>query len=227
VAAVLLALTLVSAPVWAPRLLARLAWFQVREIVVDGLRYLPADTVVRLLALRPAASLWDDLAPLAPRVAAHPAIAAADVSREWPARLRIRVVERAPVALAPARRGAVPGSRPLVALDAAGEELPIEPRRSAVDAPVLAVADTALLRLLETLRVEAPRLYRQVSAAHRLADGGVALTLDGVTVLAPREVPVARWLDIFPVLDDLARRGTRAREIDLRFAGQVVARLAP
>jgi cell division protein FtsQ len=216
----------VSAPWWGPRWLTSLSYFRVREVVFDGLRYVPADSLLARLALRSDASVWDDLGALEPRIAAHPAVHTVHIARELPARLHVVVTERVPVALAPSRMRGAGGTRPLAPFDADGSELPIDPQRVPVDAPILARADSGALATLDRLRREAPRLYRSIEAARPLADGGIAVVLDDVTVLAPREVPVARWLDIFPVLDDLARRGVRAREIDLRFKGQVVARVA-
>jgi cell division protein FtsQ len=140
--------------------------------------------------------------------------------------LRVVVRERTPVALAPSRAANRSGARPLVAFDGLGKELPIEPARMAIDAPVARSADSTMLATLEVLRLEAPRLYRQIASVKALAGGAMAVTLeDDLVVLVPREVPVARWLDIFPVLEDLARRGARARELDLRFKEQVIARL--
>jgi cell division protein FtsQ len=218
---------LLATPFWGPRLLRQLSFFEVREVVVDGARYVSPDTVADRLALRPRASVWDDLALLEPRVLAHPGIASARVERELPARLRVVVTERVPVALAPSRGARGGSTGPLVAYDGTGAELPIEPARLAVDAPVVRSADSTVLRTLEQLRREAPRVYRRIASARGLPGGALAVTLDDdLVVLAPREVPVSRWLDIFPVLDDLTRRGARAREIDLRFRGQVVARVA-
>jgi cell division protein FtsQ len=217
---------LLTTPFWGPRLLRQLSFFEVREVVVDGARYVSPDSVADRLGLRPHASVWDDLALLVPHVLAHPGIASARVERELPARLRVVVTERVPVALAPSR-SARGSTGPLVAFDGTGAELPIEPARLAVDAPVVRSADSTVLRTLEQLRREAPRVYRRIASARGLPGGALAVTLDDdLVVLAPREVPVSRWLDIFPVLDDLTRRGARAREIDLRFRGQVVARVA-
>lgn len=223
---VVVAAAIITVPWWGPAALAPLSFFRVREVVVDGTRYVPSDTIVARLALRPDASVWDDLAPLAPRVLTHAAIADVRVSRELPGRLRVVVRERMPVALAPSRAASRTGARPLVAFDGVGTELPIEPARVAIDAPVARSADSTMLATLEVLRVEAPRLYRQIASVKALAGGAMAVTLDDdLVVLVPREVPVARWLDIFPVLEDLARRGARARELDLRFKEQVIARL--
>ncbi|MCU0647953.1 MAG: FtsQ-type POTRA domain-containing protein [Gemmatimonadaceae bacterium] len=225
-AAVIGSVAVVSAPWWGPRWLATLSYFRVREVVFDGLRYVPADSLLARLALRPGASVWDDLHALEPRIAGHRAVHNAHIERELPARLRVVVTERTPVALAPSRSRGASGVRALAAFDGEGGELPIDPNRAAIDAPVLLRADTVLLRALERLRLDGPRLYRRIETARTLPGGGMAVTFDDVTVLAPVEVPVSRWLDIFPVLDDLTRRGARPREIDLRFTGQVIARVA-
>jgi cell division protein FtsQ len=217
---------LLTTPWWAPPLLARMSFFRIREVVVDGARYVPTDSILARLALRPDASVWDDMEPLGPRVRTHTAIEDAVISRELPGRLRVVVRERTPVALAPSRTPRRGGTRPLVAYDGSGTELPIAPARVAIDAPVARSADSTMLSTLDALRREAPQLYRRLASARALNGGGMAVTLDDdLVVLVPREVPVARWLDIFPVLDDLARRGAQARELDLRFKEQVIARL--
>jgi hypothetical protein len=158
---------LLTTPWWAPPVLARLSFFRVREVVVDGARYVPTDSIVARLALRPDASVWDDMEPLGPRVLAHAAIEDAMISRELPGRLRVVVRERTPVALAPSRTSRRGGTRPLVAYDGAGTELPIAPARVAIDAPVARSADSTMLSTLDALRREAPQLYRRLASAWR------------------------------------------------------------
>jgi cell division protein FtsQ len=152
------------------------------------------------------------------RVAAHPLVVSATARRSLPATIRITVVERIPVAL-------VPGEGGLVPVDAQGERLPIDPARAPLDVPVIAEADTVLLRVLDQVRQEAPILWVRVSQVRRDGPRDLRFTLGGVTLRARDDVTVARLGDILPVEADLARRRLRPTELDLRFRDQVIARL--
>ncbi|HEY0777230.1 MAG TPA: FtsQ-type POTRA domain-containing protein, partial [Gemmatirosa sp.] len=57
------------------------------------------------------------------------------------------------------------------------------------------------------------------------APGSAAASSGSVFVRAAVDVNAARFSDLAPVERDLARRGVRAAELDLRFRDQVVARL--
>ena len=107
-----------------------------------------------------------------------------------------------------------------------------------VDLPVVvqrdAQGDTALLHLLGELRDDEPRLYARVSEARRVGKGELALQLTApsetaaggvLPVRAMADVTVARLAELYPVEQDLARRGLRVAEIDLRYRDQVIARL--
>ncbi len=250
-----------TAGVWGPRALSRLAFFRVRRVEIEGARYAaPAELVARL-GVDTAASVWGDLDALARRVAAHPMVDGARVERRLPGVLRVVVHERVPVAeAAEGPRGA------LVVYDATGAALPLSPARAGgVDVPLVAGADAALLRVLGSLRSDAPRLYARVLEAARAPRASLALagsaaaspgsperdeldfvlapgapvpaasasaptgnvpsTAPPLLVRAAVDVTAGRFADLGPVEDDLARRGVRAAELDLRFRDQVVARL--
>lgn len=88
--------------------------FGVREIVVEGTRVLSATQVRELARVRPGQSIvLLDEARIRERLLLHPRILRAEVKREWPARVIIRVTEREAVALLPA--GSI-----FLALDQAG-----------------------------------------------------------------------------------------------------------
>jgi cell division protein FtsQ len=234
--AVLLAVVggLVSAPWWGPDVLSRLAYFRVRRIVIDGARYATAAELQHRMGVDTTWSVWTDRERVARRLRAHPLVADARVERRLPGTLHAIVVEKVPVALAAVRDG-------FVVYDSAGERLPIEPGRvGGVDAPVIAARDTSLLRLLASLRGEAPRLFERVSEARRVDRDEIILVMvsshgdtrgatvasRGPTVVrAMADVTAERLADLVPVEADLARRRARVAELDLRFRDQVIARL--
>ena len=217
VLAVLIGLSAVSAYWWGPLALAHLDFFHVRRIAIDGLRYAPKDELVRALGVDTMQSVWQDMAPLAAKVARHPMIASADIERRLPSTLVLHLVERIPVAL-------VRGDGSLRPVDRTGATLPLDPARVQVDAPIVEDADTIVLKLLDGLRVQAPAVYARVTEAQRTKSGELRIQFGPVTVRANSEVTVARFLDILPVEADLARNHLRVVELDLRFREQVIAR---
>lgn len=208
----------VSARWWGPPLLSQLAFFRVRHVEVRGARYAPPHELVALLAADTAMSVWDDLTPLPPRVAEHSQVAQARVTRRLPSTLVITVEEYLPVALAPTGRG-------MRAYDRDGRRLPIDPSRTPVDLPIIARRDTLLLRLLDDIREVDPAFFARISEARRLGADDVRLELVTVPVRVRPDVAPERLAQVSSVEADLARRGVRAAELDLRFRDQVIVRL--
>jgi len=221
VAAVVVFFVLLT-PLWAPLLLRRMAFFRVRHVEVVGARFVdPRDILVRL-KVDTLASVWDPAGPLEARVAGHPLVREVEVDRRLPGTLVVRLVEHVPVALVSSPGG-------FRVYDARGVALPIDPTLADVDAPILSRPDSALLRLLEAARMEAPRLYSRLSEIRSegggIRPGEVTLVLDSIPVRAPADVSLQRLSDLELVENDLARRRLRPAELDLRFRDQVIARL--
>ena len=208
----------VGAPFWGPLLLRQLAFFRVRKVEVVGARYVSVGDVVDRLRVDTTASIWDPTEPLAARVASHPQVRRVSVRRKLPGTLVVDIDENLPVALVPASDG-------LHAYDARGTLLPIDLARTPIDAPIVARRDIGVLKLLGVLRNEAPALYDRVSEIRMTGPDEVLLEFSGTPVRAMRDVTEARLAEIEPVQEDLARRGLRAAEIDLRYRDQVIARL--
>lgn len=219
--AVLLGLTIgavVASPWWGPRLLSQLAFFHVRQVLFEGMRYTSATEALKRLKVDTSQSVWQPLEPLSDRLEAHPLIASAVVERQLPSTILIHVVEREPVALVRRKGGQ------LDPVDATGHRLPIDPVRVPMDVPLATSADSALMQLLDRLRTSSPALYARIERADRVGPSEFRIRLDAFVVRTRSDVTVARFKDILPVEADLARNRLRAVEIDLRFRDQVIAR---
>lgn len=212
-----LAALVVTSAWWGPPVLSRLAFFRVRRVVVAGARYTSPSDILHALHVDTTVSVWADVGPLQERVERLPEVRRAEIRRKLPGTLVVTVTERVPVALVPTPQGLQP-------YDEAGRLLPIDPSRSRVDAPILVRRDTAVLRLLGSLRQQAPELYQRVSEVRRVGDE-VDLSLASLVIRAMADVTVRRLEDVEPVARDLTRRRLTVAELDLRYRDQVIARL--
>ena len=215
---VLFSALLVSSPWWGPLALSRLDYFHVRRLEFEGVRYAKTGELVGVIRVDTTQSVWQSLPPLAARVKAHPMVGDAQVERKLPGTLVVHIVEREPVALAP-----VGGL--LRATDVTGHVLPIDPARVPLDVPLVSSADSALLHLLDGMRLHAPTLFARVTEAKRVGTEEMHFILGpALRVRTRSDVTVARFRDILPVEADLARNHLRVVEFDLRFRDQVIAR---
>jgi cell division protein FtsQ len=217
IVAAILVLT-AGAPFWGPLLLRQLSFFRVRRVEIIGARYVPAADILQRLRVDTTASVWDPTKPLEARLASHPQLRHVRVRRKLPGTLVVEVEENPPVAL-------VAGNDGFRAYDASGAALPVDLARTPIDAPVLARRDLGVLHLLGALRNEAPAIYDRVSEVRVAGADELVLDVAGTPVRTMRDVSATRLADVEPVEEDLARRGLRAAEIDLRYRDQVIARL--
>ncbi len=209
---------LVGSPWWGPLALSRLDYFHVRRLEFEGVRYAKTGELVSVIGVDTTQSVWQSLPPLAARVRTHPMVAGAQVERRLPGTLVVHIVEREPIALTPI-------SGVLRPTDVTGHELPIDPTRVPLDVPLVSSADSALLQLLDGMRLHAPALFGRVTEAKRVGAEEMQFVLGpGLRVRTRSDVSVARFRDILPVEADLARNHLRAVEFDLRFRDQVIAR---
>lgn len=213
-----------------PGLLARLPVFGVREVRIEGARYLSEVQVREAAGIGEATNLWDPKDPWLAGLEKHPLVKAVSVRRIPPGTLAFRVQEREPIAFL-ARDVLQP-------VDESGIELPIDPARGHLDLPVLLPpgADSAAILAARTVAGEigrvadfAPDVYAVVSEAS-WESGDVVLRMgDSLTRL--RYVPPlseVRLREAMAAMNDWVARFDRGppREIDLRFDDQVVIRAA-
>ena len=203
-----------------PRVLDTLPFFRVRQIELVGIRYLAPDSIVRALRLTPQSSVFTDAQLLRDRVKGVSGVTDAEVVRHLPGRLEIVVQEAEPAAFIPGSRGE------LVPVDANGAALPFDPARTRLDLPVAAVRDTALLRVLALAVTSDAAFAGAVITARLLPRGaGIALECGTSRVLFARGAGAHDVRAALLVQRDLTQRRRPYRELDARFAGQVVVRL--
>jgi cell division protein FtsQ len=217
-----LAFVVLLSPLWAPMLMRRMSFFRVRHVEVVGARYVDPGDILMRLRVDTLASVWDPPGAWSERAAEHPLVREVVIDRRLPGTLVVRLVEHVPVALIPTAGG-------FRAYDERGVALPIDPTTAEVDAPILARADTALLRLLGAARTTQPRLYQRMSEIRRESGVGggreLVVVLDSLPVRALADVTLQRLADAEVVESDLLRRRLRVTELDLRYRDQVIARL--
>jgi cell division septal protein FtsQ len=201
-----------------PRLLRRLEFFRIRRVEIAGLRYLAPAKVMAALGLDSRSSVFDDLDRATLRLRDLPGIESAELRRRLPGTLEIVLEEAVPVALAPRAAG-------MALLDSSGKVLPFDPAASAPDLPIAATADRVVARVLASVMVNDPVLFARIRAAWRVQDD-VLLDLDGPRLWLGSAVTAEDIRAVMAVAQDLARQGRNYRELDGRFAGQVIVRRA-
>ena len=198
-------------------LLPRLPFFRVRQVEIEGVRYLAPEQVVRALGLADRQSLFASLAPLERRVERMAGVVEARVSRRPPGTLRVRIAEQVPVAFAPGPDG-------LVALDGEGRPLPYDPAASGIDLPVIPGSDRAVLTVLARAQTADSALYRDIETARPGPRQTVILELGERRVMVRTEATGEDFEAVGAVRRHLAAAGRPYAELDARFAGWVVVR---
>jgi Cell division protein FtsQ len=179
-------------------------------------RYLEPKAVLDALRLPKRTSVFDDFAPYERRASALPGAAKVTVRGRLPGTLRVEVTETVPVALAQTARG-------VAMIDTRGRVLPYEPARTAPDLPVTTAPDSMVAGLLGRMMELDPATYAQVSAAWRQHDD-VVLEVGGRRLLFRPDASAEEMRAVMAVAQDLAKQNRSYRELDGRFAGQVVVR---
>ncbi len=208
----------------------RLPVFRVDQVEVEGTGYLTQDEVRAAAGVTGAVSVWEDRARMAARLEDHPLVESAGVERALPSTLVIRVEEAVPVGLV--------ASPVVVAVDRKGNVLPLDPADPLLDLPVLRVVTSLasaswgmrmLARDMARVAEAAPEVFAVLSEA-RLGDREATLLLgdSGLRVRYRPPISQRRLRDAVIAINDAYKRmpDRGLREIDLRFADQVVVRTA-
>lgn len=234
--ALLATVALAAGTARVPEALARVDAFRVREIRLEGARFLTYRDAVSTVDVASDATVWDDPDPLEERLRGHPLVLKARVRRRLPDGLVLEVEERTPVALVP--------TPTLVPVDASGRALPVDPAIHRLDLPLVHPRRPALRgesRLLPAqLRLVARELGRLSEAEPQLTARISEVRLAGGALEFRLTEPRVELLFHPPLASDRLRRGLRAlrearerwpgrepRAVDLRFADQVVVSFHP
>ena len=219
----------------APRLLRRMAAFNVQRVEIRGTRYLaPYDALVQSGITR-TSNVFDEFEPWRTRLLRHPMVLDAQVERELPNTIKVSITEAEPVALA-----RTPSLQPV---DARGRALPIDPATIDLDLPVLVRiagpdasgfftdrSTRAAIAVLDQLRHQDARLYSWVSEAAPDGSNGLLLQLRqpaGAQALVAADPRALRLRELEVTLSDLSARGelSQLKRIDARFRDQIVVSL--
>jgi hypothetical protein len=218
-----------------PLVLRHVAFFRVRQLELLGVRNLAPEAVIAALRLPDEESVFTDTRMLADRVRGLPGVVDARVTRLLPATLRVELKEVEPAALVTAPRDARGSGRAgLVVVDAAGRPLPFDPARAGgggggggLDLPIAATADAGVVGVLALIQSVDAALFQAISGARGFARGDVLVEIGGRRVLLGRDAGPEVIRGVVQVAQDLAAKGRPYRELDARFAGQVVVRRKP
>jgi cell division septal protein FtsQ len=200
----------------APLVFRNVGFFRVQQIEVSGAKYLPVGTIVGALALSTDANVFDGFGKAEEHIRALPGVEEVEIGRRIPGTLRVVVVEAEPIALSPK------GDR-LVLVDARANALPFDPARAAPSLPVVEEPDSVLTAVLRRAQLADGELFDRISAASRRR-GDVVLDLGDWRLWLRPDTDMEVMRAVMDVARDLARRGWTFRELDARFAGQVIVR---
>jgi len=219
-------------PLWGPRVLERTPWFRVGHVEVAGAKMVAPHEVVAASGIRRGESVWAEPDRWVEALRAHPGLEDALVVRRLPSTLRIEVREKRPVGLVE-----VGALRPMTA---AGEVLPVDPARVAVDLPLIRGPGSgkdgpddqrvrALAAEVGRLGQLDPGLFARVSEVEWMGGETILLSVSApdVRVLLPVGAESSRLRQLRAALDDVERRFPSSAgpvRIDLRFQDQVVVR---
>ncbi len=219
-----------GAPVWAPPVLGTLPLFRVERVSVVGVRFVGEDEVLKLAAVDPQASVWDDGSTWEARIRTHRLVREARVKRAGIREIEIRVTEVEPIAFVV--------DKTLLPVDRDGWELPLDPAAVSLSLPVLTgearieggrvmgVGARDALRALAELKEYDAAFFDQISEVWSIGGESLAIELieSGRTgrVLLRTTDAVRGLRRVELALGHAADQPVSAA--DARFEGQVILR---
>jgi cell division protein FtsQ len=218
-----LAATLVLGAVWAWRHTQSNERFAVRNIEIGGAVHTPGPALDRITKQYVGLNLFQiDIARVQRDLGGLGWVRRIDIEKKLPDTLRIRITERAPVALV--RRG-----EQLSYVDEEGAAFAeLSPSVGDDDLPVITDAEgeelARTVALLKELRTSDRELYSRVSEVWPIPPRGFALydREIGAVVYANANDVVTKWRDLYALL--AAENNPKIEYADLRFAERVIVK---
>lgn len=192
----------------------------VKEIIVEGTRRLSGEEVAEMVRPSDEGMVSLDLERAVATLQTSPWIEKAEIRKEMPGRLRVRIKEREPVAL-------LEKGGKLYYLDADGnpiealrsEEVPFLPLVRGREAYPVPASVVELVEALDARKV----MTRCESLEIRVRDGNnLVMNIDGVAVkLGEGDFPrkLDRWFAIEP---EILKRKVEVDHVDLRYSNKVI-----
>jgi hypothetical protein len=226
---------LTSVAAGTPRVLRRMDAFTVSHVEIRGTHYLEPYAALVQSGITKRSSVFDDFDTWRNRLLAHPMVLDATIERRLPNTLHVQLKETQPLALA--------RTPDLVAVDARGRALPMNPVGADVDVPLLArythpnghgmfvdAPTRETIAVLAFLQNRDARFYSWISEAGPMPDHGTRLELrnpQGAEALVPSAPRSLKLRELQTAIADLAARGelSAVRRIDARFHDQIVVRI--
>jgi cell division protein FtsQ len=217
------ALTLVGVQLW--RHTQSDARFAVKTIGVDGATHIPRATIDAITRQYAGLNLFKiDIARVQHDLGGLPWVKRIAIEKQIPDTLRIRIVERTPVAIL--RRG-----KSLRYIDEGAVELgDVTPSIGDSDLPIIGDSDGAeLLRsvqLVKNLRDHDPNLYARISEVRPIAPKGF-MFFDrqlGTFVYANGDDLTAKWQNLYAIVKAEQFPAGGIEYADLRFSDRIIVR---
>lgn len=225
---IVLAALLVAGGGWGAWALTRTSVFGLTEIEVVGNQSVPRERIVQASGLRPGDNVMGiDLEAAAARVRALPELALARVERDGTIKIRIAVVERAPVleVRSPVRRWILDqAGQPLDRASSSGARVPVLKLQKDPDgdAPGSIGAVEIAMRALTVL----PRsVTKRIRSFEDQGDNSVVFRIDDIRVVfGPLDRVREKLKAIETVRADAAERGAKLVQVDVRAPERPAAR---
>ncbi|MEP7324736.1 MAG: FtsQ-type POTRA domain-containing protein [Gemmatimonadota bacterium] len=199
-----------------PPLARGMSFFRIRRVEFAGLSALSPTRLLREIHLGDTVSIFANLDQVADSLRTVPGIEDVKLRRRIPGTLRVEITEAIPVAVAAGASG-------MSIMDERGRALPLDPAETAPDLPVVSRPDSLVAGLLARVKRINPDLFARTSAAWRNGSD-VVLDVEGRRYWFRPNATAEAILAVMAVAADLARKNKDYRELDGRFAGQVVVR---